>query len=54
MMSNLHLKLMWLQKQLNMTDSEFYWFLCLLNQKGIITTTDIVNNQIKYEEVLDE
>lgn len=53
-MSNLCLKLEYLQKQLNMTDSEFYWFLKMMNHKGIITTTDIVNNQIKYEEVLDE
>lgn len=53
-MSNLHLKLMYLQKQLNMTDSEFYWFLKLVNHKGIISTTDIINNEIKYKEVLDE
>jgi len=53
-MSNLHLKLMYLQKQLNMTDSEFYWFLKLVNYKGIISTTDIINNEIKYKEVLDE
>lgn len=53
-MSILHLKLMYLQKQLNMTDSEFYWFLKLVNHKGIISTTDIINNEIKYKEVLDE
>lgn len=53
-MSNLHLKLQYLQKQLNMTDSEFYWFLKLMNHKGIITTTDIVNNRIKYEMIVDE
>ena len=53
-MSNLHLKLMCLQKQLNMTDSEFYCFLYLLNHKGIITATDIINNEIKYKEALDE
>ena len=32
-----------------MTDSEFYWFLKLLNQKGIITPTDIINEEIKYK-----
>ena len=53
-MSNLHLKLKYLQKQLNMTDVEFYWFLKMMNHKGIITTTDIINNKIKYKEVLDE
>lgn len=53
-MSDFHLKLMYLQKQLNMTDSEFYWFLKLVNHKGIITTTDIINNDIKYKKVLDE
>ena len=53
-MSNLYLKLMCLQKRLNMCDSEFYWFLELVNRKGIITATDIINNQIRYEEVLDE
>ena len=53
-MSNLHLKLKYLQKQLNMTDSEFYWFLKLVNHKGIISTTDIINNEIKYKKVLDE
>ena len=37
-----------------MTDSEFYWFLKLINHKGIITTTDIINNKIKYNEVLNE
>lgn len=37
-----------------MTDSEFYWFLKLINHKGIITTTDIINNEIKYNEALDE
>lgn len=53
-MSNLHLKLMYLQKQLNMTDSEFYWFLKLINHKGIITTTDIIDNEVKCKEVLYE
>ena len=47
MMSNLHLILRHLQKQLKMTDSEFYWLLELMNHKRIITTTDIVNNRIK-------
>lgn len=53
-MSNLHLRLRHLQKQLNMTDSEFYWFLKMINHKGIITTTDIINNKIKYGEIVDE
>lgn len=53
-MSNLHLKLRYLQEQLNMNDSEFYWFLKMLNYKGIITTTDIVEQRIKYEEVTNE
>lgn len=53
-MSNLHFKLRYLQKQLNMSDSEFYWFLKLINSNEIITTTDIINNKIKYKEVLDE
>lgn len=53
-MSNLHLKLIYLQEKLNMTDSDFYWFLYLLNQKGIITITDIINNETKNKEVLDE
>lgn len=48
-MSGLHLKLGYLQKRLNMTDSEFYWILKLMNRKGIITTTDIINNKIKYK-----
>lgn len=53
-MSNLYLRLRYLQKRLNMIDSEFYWLLKLINHKRIITTTDIVNNKIKYKEVFDE
>lgn len=53
-MSNLHLKLRYLQKQLNMTDSEFYWFLKLINHKRILTITDIINNKIKYKGALNE
>lgn len=53
-MSNLHLKLRCLQEKLNMTDSEFYWFLKLINHRGIITTTDIINNEIKNKGALDE
>lgn len=48
------LKLKYIQKQLSMTNSEFYWFLKLINHRGIITTTDIINNGIKYKEALDE
>lgn len=40
-------RLIYLQKLLNMNDSEFYWFCELMNYKGVITTNDIVESGIR-------
>lgn len=40
-------RLIYLQKLLNMNDSEFYRFCELMNYKGVITTTDIVESGIR-------